>query len=236
MTALQIRRCTECGRIITRDPQIDHIIRKRNSLAAVNDICAECNNKYLEKWDLAGELPPGPYDALLNVARRTLLLAQRMGLSDIAESAKFLERCGLKSQGWNTGKIRIPRRQRVAPISDHQTLITAMADEACRIRQLWEFLTPYMNPEFMVDNQILLTYARKVERNPQLFIEWWETTDHATLRQSLGAVLKLARNYDLRDEMDIGAAVRYTLGPMVTEAAMFLNWLHERRRGPETVL
>ena len=87
-----------------------------------------------------------------------------------------------------------------------------------------------MNPEFAVDNQILLTYARKVERNPALFIEWWETTDHSALGQSLGAVLKLARDYDMRDEMDIGAAVRYTLGPMVMEAAVFLNWIHERTR------
>ena len=210
-------------------------MRRRNSLSAVSDTCAECNNKYLEKWDLAGELPAGPYDALLNVARRLVLLAQRLGLSEIAEAAKCLERYGLKSQGWNTGKKRIRRRQRIAPISDHQTLIPAMADVACWIRLLLEHLTRYVIPELMVDNQILHTCARRIERYPALFVEWWETADHAALAQSLEAILKLARNYDIRDYMDLTRALSYTLPAMVMEATMFLKWLRERTRVREAV-
>lgn len=231
----EIRRCSECGKPITRDAQVDHILRKRNSLSAVNDTCARCNNRYLEKWDLSGELPPGPHDALLNIARRSALLAQWMGQSEVAEAARIVEQFELKRQGWNTGTNRNRRKRRVTPVSDHQTVVTAILDEASRYRQFLEYLAPYIDSVFTVELQILAMYARKVERNPVLFLEWWESTDHESYMQSVGSTLWACNQYDLTVEMNSTEIFRMMLGELVKEATIFLKWLHTHTRTLETI-
>jgi hypothetical protein len=240
MNIPEIRRCSQCGRVITReaiDPDsrinIEHIFRKRNSLTAVNDACARCNQRYLEKWDLSGELPPGPTDALLNLARRTALLAQNMGEVEIADAIRRIEGYELQFQDPDSGSKRSRRRKRrVASVSDQQEMITAILSEATRYRQFLEsfgfiFPSPY--------SQIFLTYAIRVERNPALFLEWWESTDHESFANAIGSTLRLFKVYDYAAEADRFSLLRAGLEQTANEASAFLLWLHDRIRSSETV-
>jgi hypothetical protein len=230
-TTHEIRRCTECGKPLSRNAQKDHVLRRRNSLAIVNDTCATCNNRYLEKWDLSGELPPGPHDALLNVARRTILLAQWVGCDDISDAARIVERYELKRSGWTPNK----RKRKIAPTSEYQEILTAILDDASRWRKYLEWLTPKVGhiPDFSITIHILLKHARSVEQNPQLFIEWWETSDHDGLFSAINSTLQVFDRCDSSAEMPAETLLSRMLYALENEACIFLTWLHRKTREPE---
>lgn len=220
------RRCTYCGKTIIRGAETEHFLRKRNSLSLVNDSCAACNRKYLEQWDTAGELPTGPLDSLLNVARRSQLVAERLGDSVNASAFKLLQLKGRRSEGKKSSR----RRMRAANKSENQVMITAIADEASRIRQLWEYLEPGIRWISPVDYDLWLIYARRVEKNPALFIEWWESVDHEAIMQATGAILQIATDYDMDHEMDFYKVMQLAFRVQANEASVFLVWLRNRTR------
>jgi hypothetical protein len=217
MSDYEIRLCTECGKPIDRDTQKDHILRKRNSLSAVNDTCASCNNQYLEKWDLSGELPPGPHDALLNVARRSVLLAQWVGDTDVSDVMRDLETYGLAVWGWEPTR----RKRRRGTVVDDRSVIVAVKDDASRWRKFWSYLSTYIPYEYFTEHQLILNYARKIESNPALFVEWWESSDHSSLESAFAKMLK-----GLSDSgASSGTIQQHMMTVLITEACTFPNWL-----------
>lgn len=227
MSGYEIKLCTECGKPIER-VQKDHILRKRNSLSAVNDTCASCNNRYLEKWDLSGELPPGARDALLNVARRSVLLAQWIGDTDVANAMRDLEKAGLQVWGWEPTR----RKRNITNVAEDRSIIVAVKDDAYRWRKFWEYAADHIPYDYLTDHRLILNYARKIEANPALYVQWWESSDHASLEVAFSGVLEKLRSADA-SATDIQ---RYMMSILLTEACRFPNWLASRSHQLETVI
>ena len=235
MTEPVIGRCIGCGRPVTRKTrQEDHIFRKRNS-DVVNIMCAECNNKFLAKWDLSGELPAGPADAFANMARRLILIFQSSGESEIANLARQVERSLINDHGWNSSNGRNHKRRRVAPASEHRDdVVLQILDSTNLLREFWDQYLPRC-PIDPIDRELLFRYLRKVEQNPALFCEFWESEDHAALMKASAAVITTCTQNDLISEMNTGQIFGMLMQAMVSEACQFLTWLSNRIKIPEHV-